>query len=86
MVCLSRGGTVLKKLFLDFGLDEVAVNPYMGCRWSKLHFCCSDWLDTSRRMLGGAISAKLYTLLKLVGLRHPVICRHVLFRVSIFYQ
>ena len=53
MVCLSRGGTVLTKLFLDFSLDGAAVNPYMGCRWFKLHFCRSDWLDTSRRMLGG---------------------------------
>ena len=53
MVCLSRGGTVLEKLFLDFSLDEAAVNLYMGCRWSKLHFCCSDWLDTSRQMLVG---------------------------------
>ena len=53
MVCLSRGGTVLIKLFLDFSLDGAAVNPYMGCRWSKLHFCRLDWLDISRRMLGG---------------------------------
>ena len=53
MVCLSRGGAVLKKLFLDFSLDGAAVNPYMGCRWSKLHFCRSDWLDTSLRMRGG---------------------------------
>ena len=53
MVCVSRGGTVLKKQFLDFSLDAAAVNPYMGCRWSKLHFCRSDWLDTSWRMLGG---------------------------------
>ena len=30
MVCLSRGGTVLKKLFLDFSLDGAAVNPYMS--------------------------------------------------------
>ena len=68
VVCLLRGGTVLKKLFLDFSLDGVAVNPYMGCRWSKLHFCHSDWLDTSWQMLGGggggAIPAKLYTLLR----------------------
>ena len=52
-MCLSRGGTVLKKLFLDFSLDGAAVNSYMGCRWSKLHFCHSDWLDTSQQMLGG---------------------------------
>ena len=87
MVCLSRGGTVLKKLFLDFSLDGAAVNSYMGCRWSKLQFCRSDWLDTSRRMLGGggAIPTKLYTLLRGVGLKHPVIRRHVLFRAeSIF--
>ena len=64
MVCLSRGGTVLKKLFPDFSLDGAAVNPYMGCRWSKSHFCLSGWLDTSRRMLGGAIPAKLYTCLR----------------------
>ena len=86
MVCLSREGTVLKKLFLDSSLDRAAVNPYMRCRWSKLHFCRSDWLGTSRRMLGGgAILAKLYTLLRRVGLRHPVIRRHVSFRAeSIF--
>ena len=53
VVCLSRGGTYPKKLFLDFSLDGAAVNPYMGCCWSKLHFCRSDWLDTSRQMLGG---------------------------------
>ena len=86
-MCLSRGGTVLRKLFLDFSLDGAAVNPYMGCHWSKFHFCCSDWLDTSTQMLGGrgAIPAKLYTLLRGVGLRHPVIHRHVSFRAeSIF--
>ena len=37
-MCLSRERTVLKKLFLDFSLDGASVNPYMGCRWSKLHF------------------------------------------------
>ena len=84
-MCLSRGVTVLKKLFLDFGLDGAAVNPYMRCRWSKLHFRRSVWLDTLRRMLGDAIPAKLYTLLRGVGLRHPVIRRHVSFRAeSIF--
>ena len=82
MVCLSRGGTVLKKLFLDFNLDGAAVNLNMRCRWFKSHFCRSDWLDTSRRMLGGAIPAKLYTLLRGVGLRHPVIRRHVLFKAE----
>ena len=81
-MCLSRGGTVLKILFLDFSLDWAAVNPYMGCRWSKLRFCRSDWLDTSRQMLGGTITAKLYTLLRGVGLRHPVIRRHVSFRAD----
>ena len=88
MVCLPKGGTVLRKLFLDFSLDGAAVNLYMGCRWSKLHFCRSDWLDTSRRMLGGGggvIPAKLYTLLGGIGLRHPIIRRHVSFRAeSIF--
>ena len=74
-MCLSRGETVLKKLFLDFSLDGAAVNPYMGCRWSKSHFCRSNWLDTSRQMLGGAIPAKLYFLLRGVVLRHPVIRR-----------
>ena len=49
---LVERGTVLRKLFLDFSLDGAAVNPYMECCWSKLHFCRSDWLDTSRRMLG----------------------------------
>ena len=83
MVGLSRGGTVLRKLFLDFSVDGAAVNPYMGCRWSKLHFCRSDWLDTSRRMLGGAIQAVHFV--KGVGLRHPVIRQHVSFRAeSIF--
>ena len=77
MVCLSRGGTVLKKLFLDFSLDGAAVNPYLECRWSKSHFCRSDWLDTSRRMLGGVIPTKLYTLLRGVGLRHPLIRRQL---------
>ena len=82
MVWLSRGGTVLKKLFLDFSLDWAAVNPYMGCRWSKSHFCRSDLLDISRRMLGRAIPAKLYTLLRGVGLRRPVIRRHVSIRAE----
>ena len=86
MVCL-RGGTVLKKLFLDFSLDGAAVNPYLGCRWSKLHFCHLDWLDTSWQMLGGggggAIPAKLYTLLRGFGLRHPVTHQHVSFRAEL---
>ena len=64
MVCLLRGGTVLRKLFLDFSLDGAAVNPYMGCHWSKLHFCRSDWLDISPRIAERAIPAKLYTLLR----------------------
>ena len=80
MVCLSRGGTVLKKLFLDFSLDGTAVNPYMGCRWSKLHFCRSDWLDTSRRMLGGGDFCQAAHLVMGVGLRHFVIRRHVSFK------
>ena len=65
-MCLSRGGTVLKKHFLDFSLDGAAVNPYMGCRWSKLHFFRSDWLDTSRRMLvgGGGDSCQAVHLVK----------------------
>ena len=86
MVCLSRGGTVLKKLFLDFSLDGKAVNLYMRCRWSKLHFCHSDWLDTSWQMLGGVIPAKLYILLRGVGLRHPVICRHVSFIAELTFS
>ena len=87
MVYLSRGGAVLKKLFLDFSLNGAAVNPYMGCRWSKSHFCSSAWLDISGRMLGGggAIPAKLYTLLRGVGLRHPVIRRHVSFRAELTF-
>ena len=52
-VLVERRSRVLKKLFLDFSLDGAAVNPYMECRWFKLHFCRSDWLDTSRQMLGG---------------------------------
>ena len=87
-MCLSRGGTVLRQLFLDFSLDGAAVNSYMGCRWSKLHFCRSDWLDTSRRMLGGGGEGNSYQavhLIKGVGLKYPVIRRHVLFTAeSIF--
>ena len=99
-MCLSRGGTVLKKLFLDFSLGGAAVNPYMGCRWSKLHFCRSDWLDASRRMLGEAIPAKLYTLLTLsllLGLPCPgtvflypsgtVVSKNALFSLfSVFFK
>ena len=82
MVCLSRGGTVLKKLFLDFSLGGAAVHSYMECHWSKSHFCGSDWLNTSQYMLGGAIPVKLYTLFRGVSLRHPVACWHVSFRAE----
>ena len=64
MVCLSRGGTVLKKLFLDFSLDGAAVNPYMGCRWSESNFYRLDWLDTSWRMLGASDSCQAVHLVE----------------------
>ena len=35
---------------------------------------------------GGAIPAKLYTLLRGVGLRHPVIRRHVSFRARLVFH
>ena len=74
-MCLSRGGTVLRQLFLDFSLDGAAVNSYMGCRWSKLHFCRSDWLDTSRRMLGGGGEGNSYQAVHLIkGGRFKVSC------------
>ena len=84
-MCLSREGTVLRKLFLDFSLDGATVNPYMGCCWSKFHFVVQIGWILHGECWGGAIPAKLYTLLRGVGLRHPVIRRHVSFRAeSIF--
>ena len=73
MVSLWRGETVPKKfLLLDFCLDGAAVNPYMRCRWSKLHFCRLDWLDTSRRMLEGSDSCQAVHLVK--GCRFKASC------------
>ena len=74
MVCLSRGGTVLRKLFLDFSLDGAAVNSYMGCRWSKLHFSRSDWLDTSRRMLGWGVGDSYQAVHLIKGSRFKASC------------
>ena len=70
--------TECRNPFLDFTRLSAGIFP---CKeWSSFVSCLafSTLAHTSRLMLGGAIPDNKYISSTLVGLRHPLIARHVL--------
>ena len=71
------GSTSLRKLFLDLSRLFAGSCPNKGWR-SSVDWCCRSLLLAAlRRMSGGAIPDKMYRQSVDVGLRQPVIRRHV---------
>ena len=71
------GSTSLRKLFLDLSRLFAGSCPNKGWCSSVDWRCLSLLLAALRRMSGGAIPDKMYRQSVDVGLRQPVIRRHV---------
>jgi hypothetical protein len=74
------------KLFLDLSRYLPSCSPCIMCCSSFVTFVRSQSAYTDRRISGGALPDRVYSLFTGVFFRHPMMSRHVSFRaVSIFF-
>ena len=79
---ISSGVTECTKLFLDFRRLFIGSWLYMECLGSSVCSLLSCRDVVALLTQGGALPARRYTLSTDIGLRHPVMERHALFRAG----